>query len=77
VFIEITDTGIGIPKEAVTRIFEPFYTVDKNRSREYGGAGLGLSLVKKYVDKQGGEIQLLNSDENGSTFRLSFSRVII
>jgi signal transduction histidine kinase len=77
VLIEITDTGIGIPKEAAARIFEPFYTVDKNRSREYGGAGLGLSLVKKYVDKQGGEIQLLNSDENGTTFRLSFSRVII
>ncbi len=72
VFIEITDTGIGIPKEAVTRIFEPFYTVDKNRARESGGAGLGLSLVKKYTDKQGGAITLINSDENGTTFRISF-----
>ncbi len=76
VLIEIIDSGIGIPKEAAARIFEPFYTVDKNRSREYGGAGLGLSLVKKYVAKQGGEIQLINSDENGTTFRLSFPRVI-
>lgn len=76
VLIEIIDSGIGIPKEAAARIFEPFYTVDKNRSREYGGAGLGLSLVKKYVAKQGGEIQLINSDENGTTFRLSFPQVI-
>ena len=74
--IEIIDSGIGIPKEAAARIFEPFYTVDKNRSREYGGAGLGLSLVKKYVAKQGGEIQLINSDEKGTTFRLSFPQVI-
>ncbi|MDF2484439.1 MAG: hypothetical protein K0R46_607 [Herbinix sp.] len=72
VYIEITDTGIGIPKEAVTRVFEPFYTVDKNRSRQSGGAGLGLSLVKKYIDKQGGSIKLINSDENGTTFRISF-----
>jgi two-component system, OmpR family, phosphate regulon sensor histidine kinase PhoR len=72
VFIEITDTGIGIPKEAVTRIFDPFYTVDKNRSRESGGAGLGLSLVKKYTDKMGGSITLINSDVDGTTFRISF-----
>jgi signal transduction histidine kinase len=52
VLIEITDTGIGIPKEASDRIFEPFYTIDKNRSRQSGGAGLGLSLVKKYTQKQ-------------------------
>jgi signal transduction histidine kinase len=72
VYIEIIDTGIGIPKEAVTRVFEPFYTVDKNRSRQSGGAGLGLSLVKKYIDKQGGSIKLINSDDNGTTFRISF-----
>jgi signal transduction histidine kinase len=72
VMIEITDTGIGIPKEAVARIFEPFYTVDKNRARESGGAGLGLSLVKKYTEKQGGSITLINTDVNGTTFRISF-----
>lgn len=76
VLIEIIDSGIGIPQDAAARIFDPFYTVDKNRAREYGGAGLGLSLVKKYVAKQGGEIQLVKSDENGTTFRLSFPRVI-
>ncbi len=72
VFIEITDTGIGIPKEATDRIFEPFYTVDKNRSRESGGTGLGLSLVKKYTEKQNGAVTLVQSDGNGTTFRLSF-----
>lgn len=72
VFIEITDSGIGIPKDAAMRIFEPFYTVDKNRSRASGGAGLGLSLVKQYTNKQGGSITLVHSDENGTTFRISF-----
>jgi signal transduction histidine kinase len=72
VWIEITDTGIGIPKEAADRIFEPFYTVDKNRSRQSGGAGLGLSLVKRYTEMQGGKIALLQSDGNGTTFGISF-----
>lgn len=72
VFIEITNNGIGIPKEAVHRVFEPFYTVDKNRSRKNGGAGLGLSLVKKYTVRQGGSIALINSDINSTTFRIIF-----
>lgn len=77
VHIEIADTGIGIPKESVDHIFEPFYTVDKNRARERGGTGLGLSLVKKYVDKQEGEIQLVRTDESGTTFRITFSEYLI
>lgn len=72
VYIEISDTGIGIPTEALGRIYEPFYTVDKNRSRKNGGAGLGLSIVKKYIDILGGTIALTNSDEDGSTFRITF-----
>lgn len=72
VFIEITDTGIGIPKDAADRIFEPFYMVDKNRSRKNGGAGLGLSLVRRYTEKQGGSIRLLSSEEAGTTFEISF-----
>ena len=72
VYIEISDTGIGIPKDAADRIFEPFYMVDKNRSRQSGGAGLGLSLVQRYTEKQGGSIQLLHSDEAGTTFEISF-----
>lgn len=75
VHIIISDTGIGIPKKAVNRIFEPFYTVDKNRSRKSGGTGLGLSIVKKHTDLQGGSITLMNSDEEGTTFRISFPEV--
>ncbi len=72
VFVEIIDTGIGMPAEAEFKIFEPFYTVDKNRSRQSGGTGLGLSLVKKLVEKQGGTVALFKTGPEGSTFRLSF-----
>ena len=72
VFVEISDTGIGMPAEAESKIFEPFYTVDKNRSRQSGGAGLGLSLVKKLVEKQGGTVALVETGPSGSTFHLCF-----
>lgn len=72
VYIEISDSGIGIPKEDVIKVFEAFYTVDKNRARQNGGAGLGLSLTKKLVNKQGGTITLEETSEEGSSFRLSF-----
>jgi signal transduction histidine kinase len=72
VFVVISDTGIGIPAEAEFKIFEPFYTVDKNRSRQNGGAGLGLSLIKKLVEKQRGTVSLVETDLEGSTFRLCF-----
>lgn len=72
VVIEIADTGIGIPQTVAHKIFEPFYTVDKNRSRENGGAGLGLSLAKKYAEMQGGSIALVRSGEEGTTFRIAY-----
>ncbi|SFF08675.1 Signal transduction histidine kinase [Paenibacillus catalpae] len=72
VIIEIADTGIGIPNEVAHRIFEPFYTVDRNRSREIGGTGLGLSLAKKYTESQGGSIVLVNTDSQGTLFRIVF-----
>lgn len=72
VVIEIADTGVGIPSEAAQHIFDAFYTVDKNRSREHGGAGLGLSLAKRYAETQGGTISLAKSDADGTTFRISF-----
>lgn len=71
VVIVIADTGIGIPQELVTKIFEPFYTVDKNRSRENGGVGLGLSLAKKHAETQGGALTLVKSDREGTTFRIT------
>ncbi|WP_432401878.1 ATP-binding protein [Wukongibacter sp. M2B1] len=72
VVIEISDTGIGIPEEVVEKIFEPFYTVDKNRSRQSGGAGLGLAIVKKHVETQGGSLSLVKTSLEGSLFRISF-----
>jgi signal transduction histidine kinase len=72
VMIEISDTGIGIPEEVVDKIFEPFYTVDKNRSRQRGGTGLGLALAKKHVETQRGSLSLVNTSFEGSMFRITF-----
>ncbi|MDQ0062496.1 sensor histidine kinase [Paenibacillus harenae] len=72
VVIEISDTGIGVPAEVTDKIFRAFYTVDRNRSREHGGAGLGLSLAKRYAETQGGSISIVKSDGNGTTFRMTF-----
>lgn len=71
VIIDITNTGIGIPTDFVNSIFEPFYTIDKNRARENGGVGLGLSLAKKYAEVQGGSLTLLGSDQEETTFRIA------
>ncbi|WP_353095503.1 HAMP domain-containing sensor histidine kinase [Tissierella praeacuta] len=60
-YIEVEDTGIGIEKEHRDKIFEPFYTVDKNRSKDFSGTGLGLSLVKSLVESQGGKIRLMDT----------------
>lgn len=69
--IWVKDTGIGIPEESRERIFEPFYRVDKGRSRETGGTGLGLALVKQLVEKHKGDIQLVDTKEKGATFRVT------
>lgn len=71
--VRVRDTGIGIPDEAREKLFEPFYTVSKDRARLSGGTGLGLSLVKRIVLLQGGTIELLPAlpDERGSTFEIT------
>ncbi len=71
VVIDFADTGIGIPEEARDKIFEPFYTVNKDRSRGSSGTGLGLALVKQLVDKHRGTIEIADSEE-GTLFRLTF-----
>lgn len=68
--IDVIDTGPGIPKESLPRIFERFYRVDKSRSRELGGMGLGLAIVKHIVRALGGHIEVESSEERGSVFSL-------
>ena len=75
VWLTIRDSGIGIPEEARDKIFEPFYTVNRDRSRQSGGTGLGLSLVRNLVEKQNGSIALLETEGEGSTFQLSFPAI--
>ncbi len=70
--VSVNDTGIGIPEEAVTRIFERFYVVDKSRSRAHGGTGLGLSIVKHIVTMHGGEIVVKTSPGEGTSFVITF-----
>jgi len=69
-FIEIAvqDTGQGIPKEDLPRLFERFYRVDKARSRQLGGTGLGLSIVKHLARSHGGDVRVESEDGQGSTF---------
>ena len=64
--IRVSDTGRGIPEEYQRSIFQPFFRVDKSRSREYGGAGLGLSLVWEIADLHGGSVRVEESSENGT-----------
>ncbi|SDT56149.1 Signal transduction histidine kinase [Paenibacillaceae bacterium GAS479] len=68
--IEVADTGIGIPRGAVSRIFDPFYTVSRDRSRASGGTGLGLALVRDLTEKQGGTVQLVGTGPDGSRLRV-------
>ncbi len=64
--IRVSDTGCGIPEEYRRSIFQPFFRVDKSRSREYGGAGLGLSLVWEIADLHGGSVWVEESSDKGT-----------
>ncbi len=68
--LEVSDTGRGIPRAAIPRIFERFYRVDRGRSRSEGGTGLGLSIVKHAVERHGGTVAVESTLGRGSTFRV-------
>lgn len=73
IFITIADNGNGIPDDMKERIFEPFFRIDKSRSRALGGVGLGLSLVKEIVRVHGGSISVKDNTNGGTVFEVSFS----
>ena len=75
-FMEVSDTGIGISRDALTYIFEEFRQVDDRLARSYGGTGLGLALTRKIVELLEGEITVESQPQEGSRFRIVWPRVI-
>lgn len=69
--LTVEDTGEGIPKEKIKRIFNRFYRVDKSRSRNNGGSGLGLAIAKSIVDEHHGKIIATSELGHGSTFTVT------
>jgi len=70
-YLEVIDQGPGIPREHQPHVFDRFFRVDKARTREWGGAGLGLSITRWAVEAHGGDITLKSEEGQGSTFRVS------
>lgn len=68
--IQIVDTGIGIPPEALSQIFEPFSQVDHSDRRKYGGVGLGLHIVRRFIERLGGRVNVESEVGRGTTFRV-------
>ena len=74
VYLSVEDTGSGIPKELRERVFEPFFRVDKSRSRELGGVGLGLAFVREIVRAHDGSICIKSGKTGGTTFEVTFAQ---
>lgn len=77
VYLSVEDTGSGIPKELRERVFEPFFRVDKSRSRELGGVGLGLALVREIVRVHDGSICIKSGKTEGTIFEVTFAQCSI
>ncbi|MGQ0561558.1 MAG: sensor histidine kinase [Gemmatimonadota bacterium] len=74
--IEVRDTGIGIPSDALPRIFERFFRVDPARSREQGGTGLGLSIVKHLIERMGGEVVAESELGKGTSIKVRLPEIV-
>ena len=74
VYLSVEDTGSGIPKELRERVFEPFFRVDKSRSRELGGVGLGLAFVREIVRVHDGSICIKSGSAGGTIFEVTFAQ---
>ena len=70
--VQVTDTGVGIPEDAIGHVFERFYRVDKARSRKSGGSGLGLAIVRNMVERNQGTITVESAVKKGSSFTVTF-----
>ena len=77
VYLSVEDTGSGIPKELRERVFEPFFRVDKSRSRELGGVGLGLAFVREIVRAHDGSICIKSGKTGGTIFEVAFAQCSI
>jgi len=74
VTVQIKDDGISIPEQDLPKIFEPFYRVDRSRSKDTGGYGLGLTLCKKIMEAHAGRIEISNNEKGGVMVQLVFPK---
>jgi len=74
VIVKVKDSGIGIPEKDLPRIFERFYRVDKTRSRDVGGSGLGLSIVKHILEAHSSRITVESKENEGTKFEFNLKR---
>lgn len=72
--IGVKDYGKGIPSDKITHITEPFYIVDRSRSKKYGGTGLGLAIVKRIIDIHGAQLEIISNLGQGTTVLLIFTQ---
>ncbi|MBI4343674.1 MAG: ATP-binding protein, partial [Candidatus Omnitrophica bacterium] len=72
--LAIRDTGIGIPSQELEKVFQPFYQVDQRLNRAYEGAGIGLTLAKRYIELHGGTLTLSSSMGQGTTIHIELPR---